>query len=249
VTFKDHFSEQATDYAKYRPNYPQELFAYVTSLATSREDAWDCATGNGQAAVGLAEFFERVIATDASAKQILSAEQNARVQYRVAPAEKSGLSSGSMDLITVAQALHWFDLDAFYMEAKRVLKSRGVLAVWCYNLLEIAPEVDAIVNRFYRETVGPYWPIERKVIEDHYQTILFPFDELHSPVLAMKAHWSLAQLVGYLRTWSATQAFIAANRSDPIEPIISDLSAAGRNPNWQRLVSWPLTIRAGHLIP
>jgi SAM-dependent methyltransferase len=249
MTFKDHFSEQATDYAKHRPNYPQELFAYVTSLAISREYAWDCATGNGQAAVGLAEFFEQVIATDASAKQILSAEQNARVQYRVAPAETSGLSSGSMDLITVAQALHWFDLDAFYMEAKRVLKPQGVLAVWCYNLLEIAPEVDAIVNRFYHETVAPYGPPELKIIEDRYQTILFPFDELPSPVLAMEAHWSLAQLVGYLRTWSATQAFIAANGADPIESIISDLSAAWRNPNWQRLVSWPLTIRAGRLIP
>jgi SAM-dependent methyltransferase len=205
--------------------------------------------GKWPGAVALTEFFDRVVATDASEKQILSATKNPRVEYRIAPAENSGLRSHSLDLIAVAQALHWFDLDAFYMEAKRVLKPEGALAVWCYGLLEIAPDIDAIINRFYREIVGPYWPPESKIIESRYQTIPFPFAELQPPQFAMKAHWFLAQLVGYLRTWSATQAFIAANRADPIESIISDLSAAWRNPNWQRLVSWPLTIRAGHLIP
>ena len=247
MRFKDHFSDQAADYAKYRPNYPNELFAYLASLVLARECAWDCGTGSGQAAVALTEFFDRVIATDASEKQILSATKSARVEYRIAPAENSGLSSHSLDLIAVAQALHWFDLDAFYMEAKRVLKPEGALAVWCYGLLEIAPEIDAVINRFYREIVGPYWPPERKIIESRYQTIPFPFAELQPPQFAMKAHWSLAQLVGYLRTWSATRAFMVANRIDPIEEIISDLSAAWGKPDRERLINWPLSIRAGRV--
>ena len=187
MRFKDHFSDQAADYTKYRPNYPNELFAYLASLVLARECAWDCGTGSGQAAVALTEFFDRVIATDASEKQILSATKSARVEYRIAPAENSGLSSHSLDLIAVAQALHWFDLDAFYMEAKRVLKPEGALAVWGYGLLEIAPEIDAVINRFYREIVGPYWPPERKIIESRYQTIPFPFAELQPPQFAMKA--------------------------------------------------------------
>jgi len=245
VRFKDHFSDQAADYARYRPDYPHELFAYLGSLVLARECAWDCGTGSGQAAVALAEFFDRVVATDASEKQILSATKDPRVEYRIAPAENSGLSSHSVDLIAVAQALHWFDLDAFYMEAKRVLKPEGVLAVWCYGLLEIAPEIDAIINRLYREIVGPYWPPERKVIESRYRTIPFPFAELQPPQFTMKAHWSLAHLVGYLRTWSATRAFLIATRIDPVEGIISDLSTAWGKPDREWLINWPLSIRAG----
>jgi SAM-dependent methyltransferase len=245
VKFKDHFSQHAAEYAQYRPDYPPELFVYVASLAPDRRYAWDCGTGNGQAAIGLAGLFDRVIATDASDKQIANAEPHQGVEYRVARAEKSGLPARSVDLITVAQALHWFDLDAFYAEAKRVLKPRGALVAWCYNLLEIAPEIDAIVGKFYRETVGPYWPPERKIIEDRYQSIPFPFYEVLCPPFAMAAHWSLDQLVGYLRTWSATQAFIAANRVDPIDSIISDLAAAWGKPSRKLLVSWPLALRAG----
>jgi ubiquinone/menaquinone biosynthesis C-methylase UbiE len=200
MKFKDHFSGHAADYAKFRPNYPRELFEYLASIAPGRGRAWDCATGNGQAAVGLSAFFDRVIATDASERQILGASRNERIEFRVAAAEKSGLESKSIDLVTVAQALHWFDLDAFYAEAMRVLKPLGILAAWCYGFLEIAPEINAIVNRFYDEIVGPYWPPERKIVEDGFRTIPFPFDEFESPVFAMQAHWSLEQLVGYLRT-------------------------------------------------
>ena len=247
MRFKDHFSDQAADYARYRPDYPHKLFAHLGSLVLARECAWDCGTGSGQAAVALAEFFDRVVATDASKKQILSATKDPRVEYRIAPAENSGLSSHSVDLIAVAQALHWFDLDAFYMEAKRVLKPEGVLAVWCYGLLEIAPEIDAIINTLYGEIVGPYWPPERKVIESRYQTIPFPFAELQPPQFTMKAHWSLAHLVGYLRTWSATRAFLIATRIDPVEGIISDLSTAWGKPDREWLINWPLSIRAGRV--
>src|ERR1043166_9820982 len=146
MTFKDHFSAQASDYAKFRPGYPSELFEYLGSVAPSRTLAWDCATGNGQAAVELAEVFDRVIATDASEKQIANAQPDARVEYRVAPAENSGLESGTVDLIMVAQALHWFDLPRFYDEARRVLKPNGALAASAYRFFHIAPEIDELVN-------------------------------------------------------------------------------------------------------
>jgi SAM-dependent methyltransferase len=249
VRFKDHFSQHAGDYARYRPDYPKALFAYVASLAPGLDWAWDCGTGNGQAAVDLAAFFDRVVATDASEEQIRNAKANERVEYRVARAEQSGLRSGSIDLITAAQALHWFDLNGFYLEAKRVLKPQGVVALWSYNLLHIAPEIDGIVNQFYRETVGSYWPPERKLIEDRYQTIPFPFDEVQPPAFAMTTQWSFAQIVGYLQTWSATRAFMAANHVDPVESIIPELAAAWGDPNRRLVVRWPLTLRAGRLIP
>jgi SAM-dependent methyltransferase len=245
VTFKDYFSRQADDYARYRPEYPRELFAYLSSLEPAHDCAWDCATGSGQAAIALAEFFDRVVATDASEKQIASATKSRRVEYRVAPAEKSGLDAHSIDLITVAQALHWLDVDAFFREVRRVLRPAGVLAVWCYDLLEIAPEIDAIINRFYQEIVGPYWPPERKIVESRYRRIPFPFTELQPPPLKMKARWSLAHILGYLRTWSATRAFMVARDTDPIELVRSDLASAWGEPQRQRLVSWPLTIRVG----
>jgi ubiquinone/menaquinone biosynthesis C-methylase UbiE len=158
VKFKDHFSRQAVDYARYRPRYPPELFTYLASLAPDHVYAWDCGTGSGRAAIELARLFDRVVPTDASDKQIQSAEPHEKVEYRVTSVEESALPARSVSLITVAQALHWFDLEAFYTEAKRVLKPKGVLAAWCYDLLQIAPEIDAIVSKFYHETVGPYWP-------------------------------------------------------------------------------------------
>lgn len=158
MRFKDHFSGHAGQYARFRPRYPEALFSYLALLAPVREFAWNCATGNGQAAIGLAAHFERVIATDASSQQIESAEPHARVEYRVAPAENSRLPADSIDLVTAAQALHWFDIPAFFAEAQRVLKPGGVTAVWAYNLLRISPEVDALVNRFYLETTAAFWP-------------------------------------------------------------------------------------------
>jgi hypothetical protein len=200
VIFKDHFSGHAANYAKYRPHYPRELFGYVASLAPDRVCAWDCGTGNGQPAIELARLFDRVVATDASAKQIQSAAPNEKVEYRVAPAE-----------------------------SKRVLKAQGVIVAWCYNPLEIATEIDAIVAKFYGETVGSYWPRERQMIEDRYQNIPFPFNEIPSPAFAMTAHWSLGQLFGYLRTWSATQAFIVAHRADPVDSINPVCQRRGEN--------------------
>jgi SAM-dependent methyltransferase len=225
VTFKDHFSKQAADYAKFRPRYPHEMFEYLGSLAPRRQLAWDCGTGNGQAAVGLATVFDRVIATDASEKQIANAQPHERVEYHVAPAENSGIQSGTVDLSMVAQALHWFDLDRFYAEAQRVLKPDGVLAASAYNLLHINPAIDEVVNRYYYEVVGPFWPPERKLIEK-FEELPFPFSEIQAPSFEMIGQWNPEHLVGYLRSWSATQRFTAAKGADPLEQITDELRGA-----------------------
>src|SRR5437867_3321381 len=244
MSFKDHFSKQAADYAKFRPRYLHEMFEYLGSLAPRRQLAWDCGTGNGQAAVALASVFDRVIATDASEKQISNAQPHDRVEYRVAPAETSGLESGTVDLIMVAQALHWFDLDRFYAEAWRVLKPNGVLAASAYNLLHVEPAIDEVINRYYYEVVGPFWPPERVLVEK-FEELSFPFSEIQTPSFEMIAQWNLEHLVGYLRSWSATQRFMAAKGADPLEQITDELRGAWGNPQQARSVIWPLTLRVG----
>ena len=242
--FKEHFSKQAAGYAKFRPRYPQKLFDYLGSIAPSRQLAWDCGTGNGQAAVGLASVFDRVIATDASEKQIANAQSHKIVEYRVAPAENSGIGSGTIDLIMVAQALHWFDLDRFYGEARRVLKADGILAASAYNLLHVEPAIDEVVNRYYYDVVGPFWPPERKLVEQ-FADLPFPFQEVDALKLEMTAQWNLDHLLGYLQTWSSTQRFIAANASDPLEQIIHELRDAWGDSQHPRNVTWPLVLRIG----
>src|ERR1041385_6047973 len=244
MTFKDHFSTQAADYAKFRPRYPQRLFDYLGSLAPTRHRAWDCGTGSGQAAVGLASVFDHVIAMDASEKQIGNAEQHDHVEYRVAPAENSGLQSGTVDLIMVAQALHWFDLDHFYREACRLLKPNGIFAASAYNLLHIESAIDEVVNRYYFEVVGPFWPAERALVEK-FEELPFAFPEIKTPLFDMIARWNLEHLVGYLRSWSATQRFIAATQRDPLKEIVDELRAVWGDPNQWRRVVWPLTVRVG----
>src|SRR6266481_8869884 len=245
MNFRDHFSVQAADYAKFRPHYPTELFDYLSDIAPDNEIAWDCATGNGQAAVALASKFRNVIATDASEKQIKNAARHERIDYRVVTAEKSGIDSGKIDIITVAQALHWFALDLFYAEAKRVLKPQGVLAVWGYNLLRIAPDVDNVINHFYEEVVGPYWSPERRVIEKGYAHLAFPFTELDPPQFRMEAYWSLERLQGYLLKWSGNQRFTAENHKDPTAATVPDLQDLWGDPERARIIIWPLTIRVG----
>ena len=244
MSFKDHFSKQAAGYAKFRPRYPQKLFDYLGSIAPSRQLAWDCGTGNGQAAVGLASVFDRVIATDASEEQIANAQSHKLVDYRVAPAENSGIGSNTFDLIMVAQALHWFDLDRFYAEVQRVLKNNGVFAASAYNLLHVEPAIDLAVNRYYYEVVGPFWPPERKLIEQ-FAHLPFPFREIDAPNFEMTAQWNLDHLVGYLQTWSSTQRFIAAKGGDPLDQIIDDLRSIWGEPERIRSMTWPLTMRIG----
>jgi SAM-dependent methyltransferase len=242
--FKDHFSKQAADYAKFRPRYPKELFRWLGSVAPANELAWDCATGSGQAAVELANVFEQVIATDASEKQIGNAERHPRVEYRVATAEESGLEPQTVDLITVAQALHWFDLACFEAEARRAAKFGGIVAAWAYKLATVSPAIDAIVGRYYSDVVGSYWPAERVLVEK-FEDLPFGFERIETPSFEMRAEWKVEQLLGYLGTWSATQRFMAAEQRDPLEEMEAELREA-----WGedvRRVVWPLTVRAGRV--
>ena len=245
MTFKDNFSTQASDYAKFRPRYPEPLFQFLAGLCRQRKRASDCGTGNGQCAVALAQFFDEVIATDPSQKQLDNAEPHPRVQYCVGSGEQSGLETSSIDLITVAQALHWFRIEDFWNEVRRVLRPAGIIAVWCYGFLEVDPKIDTLLNRYYSEIVGPYWDFERKLVEEGYRSISFPFDQLSSPQFAIETTWSLSHLLGYLRSWSATQNFIKANNRDPTEIITDELAAAWGDASRLRPVKWPLSLRVG----
>jgi SAM-dependent methyltransferase len=245
--FKDHFSTGAREYARYRPTYPPALFEWLAGLCPARDLAWDCATGSGQAALGLAEHFERVIATDASDAQVEHAAPHPRVVYRVAPADASGLADRSVTLVTVAQALHWLDRPRFYAEVRRVTRPGGVLAVWTYNMLAIAPAIDALVGRFYRDTVGPWWAKDRALVEDGYRSIDFPFDELIAPTFSMRAEWTLADLEGYLRSWSAVQRYQAERGEDPVASLHAELAALWGEATERRTVRWPLACRAARI--
>ena len=245
MNFKDHFSKQADDYAKYRPVYPTALFNYLASQAAERKLAWDAGTGNGQAALGLAVHFERVIAIDPSEAQIQNVTPHPKVLYKVGAAEKADIPDRSVDLITVAQALHWFDLDHFYAEARRVLKPAGVLAAWCYGLNEIESGIDEIVRRFYRDVVGRYWPPERRLIDERYRTILFPFAERTPPAFHMEAKWNLDEYLGYLGTWSATQRYRQQQGTDPLPALRAELLHAWNAPQAKRVVKWPIHLRIG----
>lgn len=245
--FSDHFSQVATDYAQFRPVYPPELFAFLGQLCVSRRQVWDCACGNGQASVGLAEVFEQVIATDASAAQIASARADPRIHYRVAPAEASGLPAQSCDLVTVAQALHWIDLPRFYAEVERVLRPGGVLAVWSYGRLELdGAEVDAVVQHFYQEVIGPCWPPGREHVDEGYRNLPFPLPQLPVPPFNMTLHWTLPHFAGYVRSWSATARYIQLHGEDPVAGLLQQLE-----PLWgqaeARLIRCPLSVRCGRV--
>ena len=248
MRFHDHFSGHAEDYARFRPTYPVALYAFLAGTVDARETAWDCATGNGQAAVGLAAHFARVIATDASSPQIAHAAAHPRVEYRVADATASGLPDASVDLVAVAQALHWFDTPAFYAEVRRVVKPGGVCAAWGYGLMRVTPAVDAAVEHFYREVVGPYWPPERAHLEQEYRTLGYPFAELTAPAFAMETTWSLAGLLGYLATWSAAKRYAKTVGTDPLEHIAANLARAWGPTHTRRAITWPLYLRIGRVV-
>jgi SAM-dependent methyltransferase len=246
VSFADHFSGVAAEYAAFRPRYPEALFDFVAREAPARDAAWDAGTGSGQAAVGLARHFTHVTATDASGDQIEHATPHPSVSYRVAPAEASGLADQSVDLVTVAQAVHWFDRERFWNEVRRVLRARGVIAIWTYRLFEIAPDIDAITRRFYKGVVGPFWPPERLLTEQRYQTIEFPFAEFAAPNFVIEQQITLDDVAGYVRTWSATRAFVKHHGKDPVDDLVAELG-----PAWgaerRRLARWPIAMRIGRV--
>ena len=246
--FKDHFSGNAAAYGRYRPHYPPELFSFLVAQCPVRELAWDCGCGNGQASVALADHFERVYATDASAEQIAKAKPHPKITYAVAPAEASGLPDRSVDLVTVAQAIHWFDFDAFYNEVRRVSKPDGLLAAISYGLFEIEPGLDERLHHLHRVTLGPHWPPERRHVDENLTTIPFPFEALETPRLSLKAAWNLDDLVGYIDTWSALQRYRAETGEDPLPATRDDLAQLWGDSAESKSVRWPLNVRLGRIV-
>jgi SAM-dependent methyltransferase len=247
--FKDHFSGHAAGYARSRPGYPEGLFDFLASIAPRREAAWDCGTGSGQSAVPLAKRFARVIATDASAAQVLGARRAPGVLYAAAAAERAPLRSAAADLITVSQALHWFDFTAFFAEAARVARPGAALAAWAYGNCRVCPAVDALYDRLYGEILGPFWPPERVHIEQGYRTIPVPFPALPAPAFSMRAEWDLNAFLAYLDTWSSAQRYRRKLGKDPLDSLRPDFAAAWGIPEQARIVEWPLILIASRIKP
>jgi ubiquinone/menaquinone biosynthesis C-methylase UbiE len=264
---KDLFSAQSKQYARSRPTYPLPLFEFIVGLVDERNLAWDCATGNGQAAIVVADYFKQVVASDISARQLENAQQKSNITYRIFRAEDTPFEDNSVDLITIAQALHWFDFDRFYNEASRVLRKRkdgqtgsasssrsrgiggGIIAAWAYGLHTVSPDVDKVTHHLYEDILGDkYWPAERKYVEDRYETIPFPFEQIPAPEFQIQLSWNLSELVNYFRSWSSTQKFIEKNKYDPVSEIYESLEYAwgGRNKvREKRKVTWPLYLKVG----
>jgi SAM-dependent methyltransferase len=235
-------------YRKFRPRYPEALFEYLASLVSAHDMAWDCGTGNGQAALGLADRFRSVVATDISPPQlVVGARLDERIGYVVAAAERPPLADRSVDLVTVALALHWFDLDRFYAEVRRVLRPAGVIACWMYHLQAVSPEIDAIVRRLYGEILGPFWLPQNRHVENAYADLPFHFDRIEVPAFKLEQRWDLGHLVGYLRTWSASRRYLNRTGRDPLEWIRGDLAEVWGKPELEREVVWPLHLLVGRV--
>lgn len=246
--FKDHFSDRADRYRAYRPAYPAAVAELLAAAAPARTLAWDAGCGNGQLSVALAERFATVVATDASAEQIAGAEPHPRIRYAVAPAEDSGLEQASCDLIVAAQAAHWFDLDRYYAEVRRVAKPGAAVALVSYGLNLLGePALDAAMKRFHDETLGKYWPADRWHVVSHYRDLPFPFVRLPVPEIAMEVRWSWPRLRQYLGTWSGVKKAIQATGSDPLDTFDAALIPLWGDPETERTVSWPLTILLGRV--
>ncbi len=241
---KDRFSAYAADYAKFRPQYPAELFNWLFAQVNERENAWDCGTGNGQVAGVLAQHFAKVYATDISAQQLAEAVQRPNIEYSVQAAEATNFPDRFFSLITVAQAIHWFSFDDFYGEVKRLLTKNGIIAVIGYGLIETAEPIRQLIHEFYRNVIGPYWDAERKYIDEQYQTIPFPFEPIVSPSFSIQYHWTFPQLMGYISTWSAVKNYQRKTGTNPL-----DILSAHIQKNWgkeaKHLFIFPLFLRVG----
>ena len=243
---KDLFSGHAHLYAAFRPTYPDELFDYIFTLVQNRTLAWDCATGNGQVALRLARDFDRVFASDISAQQIQNAFAAPNIAYSVQAAEKTNYPDRSFDLITVAQALHWIDLQPFYDEVNRVGKKGAVIAVWGYSNISVEDHIDEHIRYLYNDLVGKYWDQARRLVESEYTSLPFPFSDVVEPQFKIKTNWTLQHLAGYLQSWSATQAYIRATGKDPVPDVMTKIV-----PYWgvdkERIVSFPVFTKIGRV--
>lgn len=247
MSFKDHFSGVAAGYAAYRPSYPSALAERLAAMCGRHELAVDVGCGTGQLSVSLGEHFARVEASDASAEQVAKATPHPRVRYRAAPAEALPVGDGTADLISVAQAAHWLDLPRFYAECRRIARPGGVLALITYGILSVEGPPGPVLARFYHDVAGPHWPPERAHVEAGYRTLPFPFDELSLPATGMTAEWTLAELLGYVGTWSALKPLRAAEGEAPLMRFGTELSQSWGDGAIRRRITWPLSGRFGRL--
>ena len=243
---KDNFSSQSDKYAKYRPTYPLTFFGYLNSIVLSKQNAWDCGTGNGQVAYELAKIFNNVFATDISQSQIDNALRTDNITYSVQPAEKTNFENQLFDLIVIAQAIHWFDFERFYSEVRRTAKEKALICVVGYGRIEISEQIDSVIADFNENVIGKYWDKERKYIDENYETIPFPFNEIQTPNFVTILNWTLEHLIGYLNTWSAVKHFIKENGHNPIDKLQSELEQ-----HWDKgqtiEVRFPLLLRIGQI--
>ncbi len=241
---KDNFSKQAESYAKFRPGYPDELFDFLFSLIAEKKAAWDCGTGNGQVALHLSKQFDKVYATDMSSTQIANAVKKENIQYSATSAEETFFTANMFDLITVGQAIHWFDFPKFYKEADRVLKTGGYIAAFGYGFFKIEKEMDLIISDFNQNIIRPYWDPEINYVVENYETIPFPFNEIDAPAFCSKYNWGLETVAGFLNTWSAVQHYIKANNKNPVDSLVAKLKNVWAS-NEKKDVSFPVFMRVG----
>jgi SAM-dependent methyltransferase len=247
MTEAPDFSRIAASYAASRPRYPAELFDWLASVVARRELAWDAATGNGQAALGLATHFDRVIATDRSEAQIRHATPHPRVEYRVAPAEASGLAGDSADLAVAAAALHWFDLPRFYEEVVRVTRSGGVVAAWTYHVAHVEPPFDAVLWPFYHDVVGPHFAAGARWVDGRYEAITLPGRELEVPAFTVSATWTAREILDFVRTWSGVQTYTQSTGKDPVVELAPAVERACGSADSAHRLRWPLYLRASRV--
>lgn len=247
--YMNHFANKAAEYHQFRPRYPKELFDYILQLTPNHQRAWDVGTGNGQAAVALSPYFKEIIATDLKQGQLDMAEKKTNIRYIACPAEKVPLEDKSVDLITIAQALHWFNFDDFYQEVRRVAKPGCLISAWCYTLISISPKIDQQINHLYSDILGDkYWPKERRYIDNAYTDIPFPFKQIKTPTFSIERSLNLYQLIGYLNTWSALQEYKAQNNNqNPLDFIMDDLKKLWGNSDKEYLTHTPLYLLAAYL--
>ncbi|NIP38997.1 MAG: class I SAM-dependent methyltransferase [Candidatus Dadabacteria bacterium] len=241
------FGSNSEDYKKYRPLYPKELIEFLAGVCTENELAWDCGCGTGQVSITLSNYFRQVVGTDISSGQTKNAEKADNIIYRVSAEDHSGLEHNSADLVTCAQALHWFDLNKFYKEVTRVLKPGGIIAVWTYNLFRVNKEIDELIDRFYFGNIYNYWPEERKQVENGYSDLEFPYTRIAVPEFSMETEWDIDQLIGYLNTWTGVQNYIEIECFSPLEFIEKDLADLWGEENLKKKIKWPLTVLAGRV--
>jgi ubiquinone/menaquinone biosynthesis C-methylase UbiE len=243
---KDIFSGHADIYAKHRPGYPSELIEYVVKYVNERDLAWDCGTGNGQTAAALSDFFKMVHATDISQSQLALAPKLENIHYAAEPSGRSSLLENSVDLVTVSQAIHWFDLDKFYREVRRVSKPKAIIAVWGYSLLNINEIINPFIEDFYFNVLNGYWDPERKYLDEGYKTIPFPFSEITVPSFSMKLNWNREALEGYLDSWSAVQKYKTINKINPVTELSEKLNQLWKSGSVKE-VSFPIHLKMGYI--